>query len=71
MLMRKVLYVRVWRSGAFLYRSMARVMAASFAMLIVFRSSWDFISMCVVMPVIGLAIDAPSVGFPAFCDPSV
>ncbi len=64
--MPKALSVRIWRSGASLCRSMVRVMADSYAMLMVCRSSLDFISMWMVVPVIGLTIDAPSVGFPVF-----
>ena len=51
--------------------SMASVMAASSALLMVCRSSCDLISMCVVMPVRGFTIAAPSVGFPDFCEPSM
>ncbi len=61
----------IWRIGASLCMSMARVMAASSALYMVWRSSCDLISMCVVMPVLRLTTDAPSVGFPDFCEPSV
>ena len=61
----------IWRVGASLCMSMVRVMAASSALLMVCRSSCDLISMCVVMPVRGFTIAAPSVGFPDFCEPSV
>ncbi len=46
-------------------------MAASSARLIVCRSGWDLMSMRVVVCVRGLTITAPSVGLPAFWDPSV
>ncbi len=49
-----------------LCRSRVRAMADSSALLMVWRSSWDFISMWVVIRVLGLTIDAPSVGFPVF-----
>ncbi len=61
----------IWRIGASLCMSMARVMAASSALLMLWRSSCDLISMCVVMPVLGLTTNAPSVGFPDFFEPSV
>jgi hypothetical protein len=63
--------VSIWRIGASLCMSMARVMAASSALLMLWRSSCDLISMCVVMPVLGLTTNAPSVGFPDFFEPSV
>ncbi len=53
MLILKALSVSIWRSGASLCMSMARVMAASSAMFMVCRSSCDLISMCVVVPVLG------------------
>ncbi len=59
------------RIGASLCMSMARVMAASSALLMMCRSSCGLISMCVVMPILGFTTDAPSVGFPDFCEPSV
>ncbi len=69
--MLKALSVSIWRIGASLCMSIARVMAASSALLMVWHSSCDLIWMCVVMPVLGLTTDAPSVGFPDFCEPSV
>ncbi len=69
--MSKALSVSIWRSGASLCISMARVMAASFALLMVCRSSCHLISMCVMMLVMGSTNDAPNVGFPDFCEPSV
>ena len=67
----KALSVRIWRLGASLCRSRARVMAESSALFMVCRFSWDFISMWKVIPVVGFTVDAPSVGFPVFLDPSV
>ncbi len=64
--MLKALSVRIWRVGASLCRSRARVMAESSALLIVCRSSWDFISIWNVIPVLGFTMDAPNVGFSGF-----
>ncbi len=69
--MLKALSVRICGVCSSLCRSSASVIAESSAMLIVCRSSWDFISMWKVIPVVGFTMDAPSVGFPVFCDPSV
>ncbi len=69
--MLKALSVRIWRVGASLCRFRARVMAESSALLMVCRSSCDFISMWKVIPFLGFTMDAPSVGFPVFRDPSV
>ena len=69
--MLKALSVRICRVGSSLCRSRARVMAESSALLIVCRSSWDFISMWKVIPFWGFTMAAPSVGFPVFCDSSV
>ena len=63
--------MRIRRVCSSLCRSSARVMAESFALLIVCLSSWDFISMWKVIPVVGFTIDAHNVGFPVYCDPSV
>jgi len=41
--MLKALSVRIWRIGASLCRSSVRVMADSSDLLMVWRSSWDFI----------------------------
>ncbi len=70
-LMLKALSVRIFMLCSSLCRSRASVMAESSALLMVCRSSWDFISMWNVIPVLGFTIDAPSVGFPVFWDPSV
>jgi len=59
---------RVWLS---LLASSAMVIAASSARLIVCRSGWDSISICVVVWVFLFNMDAPSVGMPVTKDPSV
>ncbi len=69
--MLKALSVRIWICGESLWRSRATVMAANSALLIVCLSGWDLIPMWVVVCVCGLTMDAPSVGFPAFFDPSM
>ncbi len=48
-----------------------RVIAVSSTLLIVCLSGCDLTSMCVAVFVEGLIIDAPSVGFPLFWEPSV
>ncbi len=65
------LFGRIWICVESLWMSMATAMAASSALLIVCLSGCDLISMCVVVCVCGLTIDAPSLGFPVFWDPSV
>ncbi len=47
------------------------VIAASSAQLIVCLSGWDFISICVVVCVLGFTMDVPCVGLHATKDPSV
>jgi hypothetical protein len=47
------------------------VIAINSAMLIVCLSCCDLTSICVVVCVEGLTMDAPSVGFPVFWEPSV
>jgi hypothetical protein len=69
--MLKALSVRIWRVGASLCSSKVRVMAESSALLMVCRSSWDYISMWKVIPFLGFTIDAPSLRFLVFGDPSV
>ena len=65
---RSVRIERVWSS---LLASSARVMAASSARLIVCLFGWDFISICVVVLVLGLTMETPSVGLHVTKDPSV
>ena len=69
--MLKAIYVRICRVCSSLCRFSARVMAESFALLMVCHSSWDLISMWKVIPVLGNTMDAPSVGFPVLFYPSV
>ncbi len=69
--MLKALSLRMWSVGASLCKSRARVMAESSALLMVCRSSWDYISMEKVIPVLGFTMDAPSVEFYFLGDPSV
>ena len=70
-LMMKALSVRIERVWSNLLASSARVMAASSARLIVCLSGRDFISMCVVVCVVGFTMDVPSVGLPVTRDPSM
>ena len=69
--MMKALSVRIERDGSCLCRSSAVVMAASSAMLMMCLSGCDFISMCVVVLCVESTTDAPSVGLPVICDPSM
>ncbi len=69
--MLKALSVSIERDGTCLCRSSAAVMAASSALLIVCLSGCDFIYMCVVVLCLGSTTDAPSLGLPLICDPSV
>ncbi len=69
--MLKALSVRIWICVESLWRSRATAMAVSSALLIVCLSGCDLISIFVVVCVCGLTIDAPSLGFPVFWDPSV
>ena len=70
-LMLKALSVSIKRDFSCLLVSSARVIAASCARFIVFLSGCDFISICVMVLVFGLTMDAPMVGLPATKDPSV
>ena len=47
------------------------VIALSSALLIVYLAGCDLTSICVVVCVDGLTMDAPSVGFPVFWEPFV
>jgi hypothetical protein len=69
--MLNALSVRICMVGSSVCRSRARVIAESSALLMVCLSSWDLISMWKVIPLLGITMDAPSVGFPFFWDPSV
>ena len=64
--MLKALSVRICRMGASLCRSRARVMAESSALLMVCRSSWDFIYMWKVIPVLGLSYGCSECGVSCF-----
>ncbi len=70
-LMLKTLSVKMERVWSVLLALRAMVMAASSALLIVCLSGWDFISICVVVWVLGLTMDAPKVGLPVTREPSV
>jgi len=59
---------RVW---SFLLASSASVMAASSARYMVCLSGCDFISICVVVWVFGLTMDAPRMKLPVTREPSV
>ena len=67
----KALSVSIEREFSCLLVSSARVIAASSARFIVCLSGCDFISMCVMVLVFGLTMDAPRVGLPVTRDPSV
>jgi hypothetical protein len=69
--MQKALSARILICGSSLWRSRATVMVASSAPLIVCLSGCDLISIWVVVWVRGFTTDAPRVGFPVICDPSV
>ena len=70
-LMLKALSVSIERAFSCLLASSARVMAPSSARFMACLLGCDFISMCVVVRVLGLTMDAPSVGLPVTSDPSV
>ena len=70
-LMLKALSVNIEWVWSCLLASRARVIAASPARFIVCLSGCDFISICVVVLVLGLTMDAPRMGFPVTREPSV
>ncbi len=70
-LMLKALSVKMERVWLFLFASRAKVMAASSARFMVCLSGCDFISICVVVCVFGLTMDAPKVGLTVTREPSV
>ena len=70
-LMLKALSVKIERVCWCLLASRAMVMAASSTMLMVCLSGCDFISMCVMVWVLGLTMDAPRIGLPVTREPSV
>ncbi len=69
--MLKALSVRMERVWLFSLAFRARVMAASSARFIVCLSRCDLISICVMVCVFGLTMDAPKVGLPVTREPSV
>jgi hypothetical protein len=70
-LMLKALSVSIERVWSFLLASSASVMAASSARFMVCLSSCDFISICVVVWVLGLTMDAPRTELHVTREPSV
>ncbi len=70
-LMLKALSVSIESVGSFLLASSANVMAASSARFMVCLFGCDFISLCVVVWVLGLTMDAPRVGLPVTKELSV
>jgi len=62
--------VRMLRDGDSWFSSKVVVMAASSDLLMVWRSGWDLISMCVYVYVDGLTTHALIIGFPRTWDPS-
>ena len=70
-LMLKALSVSIERVWSFLLASIARVMVASSARFMVCLSGCDCISMCVVVWVLGLTMDAPKMGLLVTREPSV
>ena len=65
--MPNALSVNIKRSWSSFLASSAIVIAASSARLIICLSGRDFISICAVVCVFGLTMDAPSVGLPYPC----
>ena len=70
-LMLKALSVSIDRVWSFLLASSASVMAASSARFMLCLSGRDFISICVVVWVLGLTMDAPRVWLPVTREPFV
>ena len=70
-LMMKALSVNIERVCSCLLASNTMVMAASSARFMECLSGCDFISICVVVCVFGLTVDAPMMGFRVTRDPSV
>ena len=70
-LMLKALSINIERVWSFLLASSASVMAASFALFMVCLSGCDFISICVVVWVLGLTMDALMMGLPVTREPCV
>ena len=70
-LITKALSDKIVRVFSCLLASSARVMAASSARFMVCLSVCDFISICVVVWVLGLTMDAPRMGLPVTREPYV
>ena len=70
-LMPKALSVSIEKVCSFLFVCSASVMAAISARFIVCRSDCDFVSICVVVWVLGLTMDAPRMGLHVMREPSV
>ncbi len=70
-LMLKAISINIERVWSCLLASSARVMAASSAQFMVCLSGCYFISICVVVWVLGLTMDAPKMGLPVTREPSV
>ena len=70
-MMLKALFVSIERVWSFLLASSASVMAASSARFMVCLSGCDLISICVVVWVLGLTMDAPKTELLVTRDPSV
>ena len=69
-LMLKALPVSIERVWSFLLASSASLMVASSPRFMVCLSGCDFISICVVVWVLGLPMDAPKVGLHVTREPS-
>ena len=69
--MQKELSVRILRVGVSWLSCRAVVIAASSPLLIVWRSSWDWTEMYVVVCCVGSTTAAPRMGFPVTVEPSV
>ena len=63
--------MRIDREDSCLWSSSAVVMAANSALLMVCLFGCDFISIWVMVWVLGLTMDAPRVGLPVTSEPSV
>jgi uncharacterized membrane protein len=70
-LMLKALSLSIERVCSFLLASSASVMAASSARFMVCLYGCDFISICVVVCVLGFTMDAPRMGLLVTREPSV
>ena len=69
--MLKELSMRIERDESCLCRSSSVVMATSSALLMACLSGCDFVSRYVIVLCLGSTTNAPSVGLPVICDPSM